>query len=327
MTRWSVLVVLGFAFEGMGDAQPVPDEVPVAPTETPAPSAADLEAARVHFMNGVALANEQRNFSAALAEFQASYKLGQNPAVLYNIGVAFQELHEYPEAIDALTHFLAESTNASPDQSASASAIINDLKLLLANVTLTILPVGSRVAVDGREIGRSPLAKPVQLAAGSHVVEVSADGYEPQRQSLTTAAQIDASLAITLKLIPKTGKVRISASVPRATVAIDGNPVGLAPLEVELGGGGHQLEVNAPNYKTNRSELVVAVGQVRNVTITLEKPVVSKGASPWYQKWYVWAPIGALAVGGGVGIYALSSGSSSPEPVEGTLQPGIGTIH
>jgi hypothetical protein len=310
----------------MGHAQPSPNEAPVAPSETPVPSAADLEAARVHFMNGVTLANEQRNFSAALAEFQASYKLGHNAAVLYNIGVALQELHQYPEAIDALTHFLEESTNAPPDQTASASAIINDLKLLLSDVTLTISPAGAAVVVDGRAVGKAPLAKPVQLAAGMHVIEVSSDGFEPQKKSLTTAAQINASLAIALDLIPKTGKVRISASVPRATVAIDGKAVGLAPLEVELGGGGHQVEVNAPHYKTNRSELVIAVGQVREVTITLEKPVVVKDDSHWYRKWYVWAPIGVLAVGGGIGIYELSSSSSS-SPVEGTLQPGIGTIH
>jgi len=162
------------------------------------------------------------------------------------------------------------------------------------------------------------------VAAGSRTFELSIDGYEPARQTLTVASGTPLDLKAELKLIPKTGKIRISSPVPRATVSIDGKPVGIVPLEVDLSGGGHTLEVIAPDHQTHRGELVVTVGQTRDVAIALDKIVVLKTASrPWYKKWYVVAPIGVVVVGAGVGSYL----ATRPEdPIAGTLAPGAGKI-
>ena len=63
------------------------------------------ERARGHFRTGVNFYRE-RNFRAALIEFQRAYKAYPNYKLLYNLGQASLELQEYVQAIDYLTSYL-----------------------------------------------------------------------------------------------------------------------------------------------------------------------------------------------------------------------------
>jgi hypothetical protein len=190
-------------------------------------------------------------------------------------------------------------------------------------VTINVVPDGATVKLDDRTIGQSPM-KPYGIAAGNHTMEVSAEGYKPQKKDVLISAGQPVALNFKLELIPKSGKAHITANQPLSTVKIDDKLVGMAPVDVELPLGGHQLEVTAKGYQPYRSELVVAGGQVRTVNVTLELPPVGK--DKFYKKWYFWAPVGAvvagaIAVGLGVGL------TQKPEPLVGTLSPGAGRVN
>jgi hypothetical protein len=108
-------------------------------------------------------------------------------------------------------------------------------------------------------------------------------------------------------------------------VKIDDKVVGMAPVDVELPIGGHQIEVTAKGYQPYRGELVVAGGQVRDVKVTLELPPAPQRGK-WYKQWYVWVPVGvvaagAIAVGLGVGL------TQKPQPLVGTLDPGAQPVN
>ncbi|MBA2540346.1 MAG: PEGA domain-containing protein [Deltaproteobacteria bacterium] len=278
--------------------------------------------AKVHFDNGNALFAEG-NYAGALAEYTASYKLRPLPIVIKNIGLSQQRLFLYVEALESLQKYVDQAPDAA--DVAETKTIIVEIRNLLVEVRLALIPAaGVLIKVDGREIGKTPLPKSLLVAAGSRTFELSIDGYEAATQTLTVAAGTPLDLKAELKLIPKTGKIRITSPVLRATVSIDGKPVGIVPLEVELSGGGHTLEVIAPDHQPHRGELVVTVGQTRDVAIALDKIVVLKTANkPWYKKWYVVAPIGVVVVGAGVGTFI----ATRPEdPIAGTLAPGAGKI-
>lgn len=277
------------------------------------------DAAKLHFDQGIALFNEG-NFQGALAEFTESYRLKPLPVVRKNIGHTQHRLFRYADAIESLQDYLDHTPDAT--DAAEVQKIIAEIRALLADVTLTVSPPGASIAVDGKVVGIAPLTKPLAVAAGSHAIEISADGYQTEKRDILVAAQLPVSLTFALKAIPKTGHVRIAASVPRATVVIDGKPIGIAPLELELDGGGHQIEVTANGHKTHRGELVVTVGQRRDVTISLDR-VIEPRPKRWYQKWYVLAPIGVVVAGVGVGI-AIAAGGE--DPLQGTLAPGAGKI-
>ncbi|HEY7957791.1 MAG: PEGA domain-containing protein [Polyangia bacterium] len=299
-------------------AQKAPPTAP-APQVKPAENPAAAEEAKRHFQQAVALFNDG-NFSAALAEFEAAYHSRPAPAVLYNIGLTQKALFRYTEAIDSLQRYLAESPALAPEQRAQTEELIREMQALLADVSLEITPPGATITIDGRLMGKAANAPfTLKLAAGNHSVEVAADGYRPEHRELMVTAGVPAKMRFQLAAIPRTGKVHIAASQPQAMVAIDGKPVGLAPLDVELPAGGHQLEVSAPKYNVHRSELVVAAGQNRSLEITLERP------QHVYEKWYFWTPIAVVAAGAAVG---LGVGLTSREgPLAGTLNPGAGKVN
>jgi len=320
---WYLLVSSTALAQSPPPAAP-PAPAPSAPTPPVEPPAAEIEAAKVHFDQAVALYNDG-NMSAALAEFEAAYKLRPEVAiVLKNIGLTQKALFRYSEAIASLERYLIEAVNLAPESRAEVVQIIGEMKALLADVALAITPAGAAIHVDGRPAGTSPLSKALAIAAGSHNIEISAEGYHSQTKDVIVTAGVGLALKFDLVAIPKTGRVRIYASVPRATVSIDGRALGLAPVDAELGPGGHTLQISAQDYKVHREELSIAVGQTRDVRVLLDKIVVAKDKS-WYQKWYVWTAIGALAVTGGVTAYGLSGGfSSTQDPLEGSL--GIGSF-
>lgn len=273
--------------------------------------------AKRHFQQAVALYNDG-NYSAALAEFEAAYQTRPAAAVLYNIGLSQKALFRYPEAISSLRRYLDGSPRLTQEQRTRTEEIIAEMKALLADVKLEVTPEGAAVRIDERDYGKAPLTG-LQLAAGSHTIEVSADGYEPARRELMVTAGVPSELRVELAAIPRTGKARITSSQPQSLVTIDGQSYGFAPVDVELPAGGHQLEVSAAKYETQRSELVLTAGQSRDIDVTLKK------TEHLYQKWYLWAPIGLVAAGAAVG---LGVGLTQTEgPIAGTLNPGAGKVN
>jgi hypothetical protein len=301
-------------------AQPAPQELPPPP---PPPGAGDdLEGAKRHFQQGVALYNEG-NYNSALVEFQAAYKSHPTAGVLYNIGLTLKALFRYGEAIESLQKYMADDPKLTPERKNEVQTLIADMKLLLADVTIYVVPDGATVLLDGRTIGTAPL-KPMGIAAGNHVIEATAEGFKASRKEVVIVAQQPLAVELKLAAIPKTGKVHITASQPLSHVKIDGRDMGVAPVDTELSIGGHQLEVEAVGYMTNRSELVIAGGQTRDVAVTMDLPPPPQH-QPVYAKWWFWAAAGAVVLGAVVG--GVAAGSSTESPIQGSLLPGAQRVN
>jgi hypothetical protein len=291
------------------------DAPPAAPAAAPTPADEKLEQAKRHFQQGVALYNDG-NFSAALAEFEATYEAHPTAGVLYNIGLTQKSLFRYGESIQTLERYLKEAGSLPPERTREVEQLVAEMKALLADVTLSGLPDGASVMIDGRTVGTAPL--PVQgIAAGNHTIEVSADGYTPLKKDITVAAGIPLKLKLAMKAVPRTGTVHLNVFQRHAQVVVDGKGYGPPPLDLELGLGGHQLEVSAPGWATQRTELVIAGGQNRNVDVFLEKP---PHRARVYEKWWFWT-LGVVVLGGVATAVAISLASTTQAPLPGTLNP------
>jgi len=284
-----------------------------------------IEDSRHHFEQGVALYNDG-DFSGALAEFEGSYKAHPTVGVLYNIGLTLKALRRYTDAMAKLSQYLAEDKKLSAERFNEIQKLITEMRALLADVTIYVVPDGAAVLVDGRTIGTSPL-RAVGIPAGNHVIDVTADGYRPARKEIMVTAGVPMAVELKLAVIPKTGKVRVAASQPLAEVKIDDKPFGRAPVEAELIIGGHRLEVTALGYQPNRSEVVVAGGQSRDLFITLELPPPPTRRARFYDKWWFWSITGALVVGGTVATVVALSGTEGPLKGPGWLDPVIQPVN
>lgn len=318
----TLLVVLLVAASGprAASAQPAkpakPPTTSAPPRPAPPPPAAGgsdfkREEARRHFTQGVAL-YEEKNYLGALAEFQAAYDTQPASPTLYNIGLTQKALFRYTEAIETLQRYMVDGVKdgkLTPERFSQVQALIEEMRSLLAPVTFVITPRDARLFVDGR-----PTAVPenglVSLAAGSHVVEVVADGHEPQRRQLTVAAGVPVTHEIRLARIVRTGKVRISSSQPNTRVLVDGMDRGFAPVELELGAGGHQLQARADGFEALHTELTLAAGQERNVDLDMRRPAAPD--RPVYKRWWFWTGLGAAVAGGTVAAFMLQPGTQRP---------------
>lgn len=298
-------------------------KVPSAPPRpAPAPGGASdfkRDEARRHFEQGVALYGEG-NYLGALAEFQAAYDTTPASPTLFNIGLTQKALFRYTEAIDTLQRYLVDGVKdgkLTPERFAQVRQLIEEMKSLLAPVTFALSPPTARLVVDGRPTTVPPDGV-VPLAAGSHVVDVSAEDHEPQRRQFSVAAGVALKQEFKLTRIVRTGKVRVTSSQPNTRVVIDGKDRGFAPLELELGAGGHQLDARADGFETLRTELMLAAGQERNVDLELRRPPPSE--RPVYKRWWFWTGLGTAVAGGTVAAFMLRPGTEAP------LSGGLDTV-
>ena len=154
-------------------------------------------AARAHYEHGVELANKG-NYKAALEEFNAAYTASPHFAVLYNIGQAEVALGRPRKAIDTLSRYLRDGKEDVPaPRRQQVQAQIAQLESVFGTLSIATDPPGALVAVDGAELGRSPLLVP-RLAAGSHVVTLSRPDGAPVTRVVTLAEGEQQGLNLTL---------------------------------------------------------------------------------------------------------------------------------
>lgn len=289
---------------------------PAPPPVTPAA----LAEARLHFQQGVVLYQEQ-NYGAALAEFEGAYAISREPIALYNIGLTYKALFRYQESVDALAKYLVEGGARVPgiprEKRSEVERLITEMKSLLADVTIVRQPASAAITIDGRSVtlGADGVIK---LAAGLHVIEAGAPDYVSGRREITVVAGRPQSVSLILAPIPRSGHVRVSASQIGARVSIDGRDLGPAPVEADLLAGGHQLDVVAPGFAPSRTELVVAAGQTREITIVLDPPSQPAGPTPVYHKWWFWVGVGAAAAAATTTAVMLAP-ASTQDPLIGSL--------
>ncbi|MGB3049675.1 MAG: PEGA domain-containing protein [Polyangiales bacterium] len=161
-----------------------------------------------------------------------------------------------------------EVVTVKPDQRTTVEATIRlapDLGSLrvIANVP------GSIIRLDGVDIGVAPAAKG-GLSPGEHIVTAEASGYESVTQTVTVIAGRErvVSLRFTTESteIPR---ILVRASVPDATVTIDGEEYGSPPITIEPADlGTHSVVVRAPGYREVRR--TCSVGPSRNCEVYAE---------------------------------------------------------
>jgi hypothetical protein len=270
-----------------------------------------LAEARHHFQRAVGL-YESADYDNALTAFQAAYDTAPAATILYNIGLTNKALYRYPEAIDALERYLADSARdrkLGRERRRQVARLIEEMKALLAPVTFSITPIGARLILDGRPI-TLPSHHTLPLAAGPHVAEVSAEGHHPEQRafSVTINEPLVVTFALTVKA--KAAKLRVTSSAPGTVIEIDGLDRGLAPLEVELDAGVHDLVARRDGYEPHRSKVDLRAEQERNLDLTLV--AVHASSAPVYRRWWFWTGVGAAIAGGTAAALLMRPGTEAP---------------
>ncbi len=178
-----------------------------------------------------------------------------------------------------MTRTAARRARPSPSLCCSLPLFLTTLTLLLgllvhspawADEAVGVLSVtgnvdGAEVWVDGEQVGALPYTgyHPV----GNHQVRVVADNYDPFVRKVELIDGLTKSLKA--KLVAGKGTVEFSVTPPGATVLIDGNAVGPAPIRIrDLAQGTHRYRIVADGYEPMEDSFEFATG--RNLLFDLE---------------------------------------------------------
>ncbi len=189
----------------------------LAPALTAQAAHADAkDEARRHFDRAVELVDDGQ-LEGALVEFQRSYDLTRHFAVLYNIGQVLVSLARPVEAFDAYQRYLAEGRDQVPAaRRAEVEKEMARQKARIATLEIYGLPDGATVSVNGREMGKAPLAVSFRVAVGRYAIAATADGYDPAATEVTVAGEDHK--VVSLPLAKKAGPVPPAPAAPTASV-------------------------------------------------------------------------------------------------------------
>jgi formylglycine-generating enzyme required for sulfatase activity len=147
-------------------------------------------------------------------------------------------------------------------------ALVASLTPNWAPVSLTTLPPGAEVQVDGEVVGVTPIE--MQLTAGEREIEAHLSGYNAWRDKIVVNANEPLTLP-DVKLSLADGRVDLASNPSAANVSIDGEYRGRTPLALRLTPGKpHELTLTKPGYETATRELSVAADSGRRVQIELK---------------------------------------------------------
>lgn len=299
-----LVALLAAASPARADEPPPPPPPSAPPPAPPANAAAEAKA------RGDA-AMKKLEYELALREYEDAYKLGKDPAVLYNMGRAYQGLTRYPESLDKLEAFARE---ASADVRAKVPKLVELLAEVRAKVsTLAIRSnVRAKILLRSARIGEAPLVA-FRTNAGTATLEVEADGYRPVKREITLPGGGTLDLEINLLPLKDSGTLAIRANVEGATVVVDGEGAGQTPTELVVKAGEHTILLKKTGYDDLRTKAVVLADENKVLDLKLQK-----SAGFFEQPWF-WLGLG-VATGGGVALTIALLTERPPD--SGDIPPG-----
>jgi hypothetical protein len=288
-------------------AQPAP-----AATATPAttvPSDSDAEK-RQGDEAMIALRYED-----ALTHYRRAYDATQNPALLYNMGRAYEGLADFPKALDALEEF---SAKASPELKARVpklDELVADVRNHVATLVLSSSVPGAEIRLGNRVIGQTTPGQTVfRVNSGAQTLTVTHKDYFPFERPVTLAAGKIETVDVVLASRAEEALLRVTSPVTGAAVVVDGKTIGNVPAETPLKPGQHRIALSRDGYDRAETTVVVAAGEKKEVNVPMAVRETILG------KWWFWTGIGVVLVAGGIATYIALT--TEKDPTAGTIAPG-----
>jgi hypothetical protein len=254
------------------------------------------DAAEELIRKGVELRRQRKDLEA-YDYFRRAHELRPTPRPTAQLGLVEYQLGRWvdaerhlDEAVRSTDHPWIQQNRATIDEALAT------VRTHIAFIELRGSPAGAEVEVNGRKVGKLPLADLVKAGEGYAEVLVTAPGHTPVRRTLNLQAALTQQLFVTLESIgagsppgptagpPPAGGLREEAARPRRGVRAAGLALGAGGLAA-LGYGVYQT------FQVKRLSEQVRPGDTRGE---------ARGRSAEQRQWLGYAVGAAMIAGGGV---------------------------
>ena len=155
------------------------------------------------------------------------------------------------------------------DREQSVSA---DLRPAWAEISFTSIPPDAQVFSADDILGRTPLT--TELLEGKHDVRIKAAGYKVWQDTIAVTAGKPQSIS-DIRLEPADATLFLVSQPARANATVNGNYLGLTPLEVPLTPGETtQVRLFKQGYKPAARSLTAKSGEQKRLSVSLEPELV-----------------------------------------------------
>lgn len=244
------------------------------PAEAAAADAKDPKIqARERFDQGKKLSTEGV-WPAALAEFLASRELYATWGNTLGAASALRKLARFDEALDMFEVLLRDFAASVPaDVRVAAQREVIELRELVGTIEIEQAELGAAITVDARSRGEYPAPSPLRVGAGTHIVRVSKEGFEPFEARVDVAGKQTVRVAAKLRALAASGRLRVAEQGGASLdVIVDGDRVGRTPWEGLLALGDHVLLLRGEDeLGTVPVPVVVKRDQTTRLTLSAEK--------------------------------------------------------
>ena len=255
MRARSIAAALAVAIGGFGSPAPVLAAPPAPPATTPT----DLATAKKLFETGLKLYREG-SFREALAAFRRANDLSPRASIQRNIAQCHRDLKDFAAAYDAYQTLLTRyGATMSPADKRAVQRAIDELGMLTGTLRVDVAEPAARVALDDVDVGGTPLATPLRVSLGPHVVTITKEGFEPIRKEIRLAGGDEARVEGPLQPEVTTGHLVVNAPADaKVEVFVDGADMGAAPWEGDVKPGMHVVEARGTDRASAPKQLDVA---------------------------------------------------------------------
>ncbi len=209
-----------------------------------APTKEQLAQAKKFFDAGNKLYKEGL-YQEALASFLEANRISPRESIQRNIGQTYRDMKDMASAYEAYEQLLAKwGDKMKPALKSDAQHALEELAILTGVITINVTDVDAHVTIDKKDMGTTPVAKPIRANIGSHAVEITKVGFEPIAQQIEIRGHD--TIAVNGPLVKEilTGHVNVTVTPPDAAVKIllDGKDVGPPPWSADIEPGLHTIE-------------------------------------------------------------------------------------
>lgn len=313
-------------------APPPPAAAPPAPAppasgeaaaaEDAEPNEAVKQEARVHFQKGLALLREEA-WGAALAEFILSRELFPTRAATNNAAIALRRLQRYDEALDMFETLLREFPNLPQTEKTAAQRAIVELRGLVGTIEILGAEAGATITVAGQARGEYPPVKPLRVPAGTHIVRVFKEGFEPSEARVEVAGGLTVSIEAKMRKLTQAGRLKVTEQGGRALdVLVDNVIVGQTPWEGSIAVGDHTVALRGKDkLGTQPVSAPVKAQDLTSLTLRAEELDAAMRVDPTPAGARV--AINSVTVGRGAWAGRLKSGTHKVEVAADGFTPVV----
>ncbi len=246
------------------------DEVPVDPAQAKAKAAWHFQAAKAAFL--------ARRLDEALAELQAVMRLDPQPVVMFNIARIHEEqganelaVQWYLRALrSGLSGEMATSATARAEVLSRIASAAVEAQKKNGSLSIQLDEPEAKILINGIFVGQGTL-RGYPAATGPHKVTILHPSHATWEKEVQVDAGSELVLAPELAPLSQVGYLTVRSDAVGASLTVDGQPMGLLPMErVELPPGRHALVVQAERYRPQTTEVEVRL----NETTALNVPLV-----------------------------------------------------